>query len=54
MDAWRRGQTVSVHGWIYGINDGLVKDLQVTMFDSANLRRIRDNAIAALQQTNPN
>jgi carbonic anhydrase len=49
-DAWRRGQAVSVHGWIYGINDGLVKDLKVTMFDEANVRRIRENAIAALQQ----
>jgi carbonic anhydrase len=51
MDAWYRGQSVSVHGWIYGIHDGLVKDLRVTMFDAASVRRIRDNAIAALQQT---
>jgi len=25
--AWRRGQELSVHGWIYGIKDGLVNDL---------------------------
>ncbi|MDZ4857475.1 MAG: carbonate dehydratase [Candidatus Hydrogenedentes bacterium] len=25
--AWRRGQTLSVHGWIYGIQDGLLNDL---------------------------
>jgi carbonic anhydrase len=31
QDAWTRGQKVSVHGWIYGLSDGLVKDLQVTM-----------------------
>ena len=31
QDAWARGQQVSVHGWCYGLKDGLVKDLGVTM-----------------------
>jgi carbonic anhydrase len=31
QDAWGRGQKISVHGWIYGVSDGLAKDLQVTM-----------------------
>ncbi|MCL4699075.1 MAG: carbonic anhydrase, partial [Burkholderiaceae bacterium] len=31
QDAWARGQKVSVHGWVYGLSDGLLKDLQVTM-----------------------
>ena len=31
QDAWARGQQVSVHGWVYGLRDGLLKDLQVTM-----------------------
>jgi carbonic anhydrase len=26
-DAWDRGQKLSVHGWIYGLDDGLVRDL---------------------------
>ena len=34
QDAWTRGQKISVHGWVYGLNDGLVKDLQVTMSNS--------------------
>jgi len=29
-DAWERGQQLAVHGWIYGLNDGLLRDLQVT------------------------
>lgn len=29
QDAWRRGQDLSVHGWIYGVHDGLIQDLQV-------------------------
>jgi carbonic anhydrase len=31
QDAWARGQKVSVHGWVYGLSDGLLKDLGVTM-----------------------
>ena len=30
-DAWRRGQPLAVHGWCYGLKDGLIKDLHVTM-----------------------
>jgi carbonic anhydrase len=26
-EAWERGQTLSVHGWIYGLKDGLLRDL---------------------------
>ena len=31
QDAWARGQKVAVHGWVYGLRDGLLKDLGVTM-----------------------
>ncbi len=31
QDAWARGQKVAVHGWVYGLRDGLLKDLDVTM-----------------------
>ena len=27
QDAWQRGQTLTVHGWIYGLKDGLLHDL---------------------------
>jgi carbonic anhydrase len=29
-DAWDRGQRLSVHGWVYGLEDGLVRDLLTT------------------------
>jgi carbonic anhydrase len=29
QDAWKRGQPLTVHGWIYGLRDGLLKDLGV-------------------------
>ena len=31
QDAWERGQQVTVHGWVYGLRDGLLKDLRVSM-----------------------
>jgi carbonic anhydrase len=31
QDAWERGQKLAVHGWVYGLKDGLLKDLEVTM-----------------------
>ena len=31
QDAWARGQTLSVHGWVYSISTGLVNDLGVTV-----------------------
>ncbi len=31
QDAWERGQTLAVHGWVYGLKDGLLKNLGVTM-----------------------
>jgi len=29
-DAWTRGQEVSVHGWIYALRDGRLRDLHVS------------------------
>ncbi|MGB1140507.1 MAG: carbonate dehydratase [Halioglobus sp.] len=31
QNAWERGQPLSVHGWIYSIADGLLKDLGITV-----------------------
>jgi carbonic anhydrase len=31
LDAWARGQKLAVHGWVYSIADGLIKDLNVTV-----------------------
>lgn len=33
-DAWRRGQPLSIHGWIYSIRDGLIRDLETTVSDA--------------------
>lgn len=38
QEAWRRGAALTVHGWIYGISDGLLKDLRVSVSTAAELR----------------
>jgi len=37
QSAWQRGQELVVHGWIYGLQDGLLRDLGVTI-DNADER----------------
>jgi len=31
QDAWRRGQALTVHGWIFALRDGLIRDLEMTI-----------------------
>lgn len=35
--AWRRGQSLAVHGWVYGLTDGHLRDLDVTITSAAEL-----------------
>ncbi|MCC7462438.1 MAG: carbonate dehydratase [Gammaproteobacteria bacterium] len=47
-DAWERGQELTVHGWIYGIGDGLLRDLSVTVTGLAGARAAYQTALRAL------
>ena len=40
QDAWSRGQELTLHGWIYDIQDGLLRDLEVESSSSAALERL--------------
>ena len=31
QDAWDRGQQLTIHGWVYGLTDGLLRDLNMTV-----------------------
>jgi carbonic anhydrase len=45
QDAWRRNQPVTVHGWIYDIADGLLRDLRCTASNSEELTQVYDRAL---------
>jgi carbonic anhydrase len=47
-DAWARGQALTVHGWIYGIDDGLLRDLGFTATSLAQAARGYRRALARL------
>lgn len=47
-DAWERGQQLAVHGWIYGLQDGLLRDLNVTVAEFREINPVYDAAIGAL------
>lgn len=38
QNAWKRGQSLSIHGWVYGIKDGIIHDLEVTLETLDDLR----------------
>jgi carbonic anhydrase len=49
-DAWQRGQEVVVHGWVYGLHNGLLEDLQLTAKSLEDVGLAYDTALAQLKQ----
>jgi carbonic anhydrase len=47
-DAWRRGRNVTVHGWIYALRDGLLRDLALTVGTPADIEDAYARAIGGL------
>jgi len=48
QDAWRREQPLTVHGWIYGLKDGLMHDLGITVHRPEDLQSRYDAALKVL------
>jgi len=48
LDAWGRGQPVTLHGWVYGLHDGLLKDLHMTVDSSEAMESLYLSAIASV------
>ena len=47
-DAWDRGQQLAVHGWVYGLKDGLVRDLGSTVTKTSEAASAHQSAIGFL------
>jgi carbonic anhydrase len=47
-DAWARGQDITVHGWIYGVADGLLSDLNVSVSQEAEALECYSEAVVSL------
>ena len=51
QDAWLRKQPLTLHGWVYGLKDGLLIDLKMTVSCSEDLRVAYMKAIKAVAQS---
>lgn len=50
LDAWARGQPVTLHGWVYGLHDGLLKDLAISATTPDSLETFYVEAIKGVAQ----
>ena len=50
VDAWAKGQKVTVHGWAYGLHDGLLHDLHITVPGTDSIESLYQAAIQGVAQ----
>ena len=48
QNAWQHGQELGVHGWIYGLQDGLLRDLGISVDSPAELNAAYQSALKVL------
>ena len=41
QEAWERGQDLTVNGWIYGLKNGHIRDLEISLKGEADLQELR-------------
>ena len=51
VDAWAKGQKLSIHGWTFGVHDGLLQDLKMTISDPTELDGLYRAAVERVQDT---
>jgi carbonic anhydrase len=47
-EAWARGASIAVHGWIYSLTDGLLRDLRMCVTNETEIASCADAALAGL------
>ena len=52
QDAWGRGQQLEIHGWIYGLEDGLIRNLEISIHDEKSLKGLRNAFLFSDQRSN--
>jgi carbonic anhydrase len=50
QSAWGRKQVLAVHGWIYGLSDGLLRDLKTCITNQNELATVYGTAVAAVEE----
>jgi len=40
QNAWLEGQQLGVHGWVYSLNTGIISDMKVSTYNSANMEKV--------------
>lgn len=53
QSAWKRGQKVTLHGWVYGIQDGRLRNLEVDATSRETLEQRYRQGVSALLNGNP-
>ena len=49
-DAWARGQDLAIHGWVYSLTDGLVRDLSMDVYSADALAPVYHQALQDLRE----
>jgi carbonic anhydrase len=47
QDAWNRGQELTIHGWIYGLKDGHLRDLDITLENKTDMKTLRNRFLSS-------
>ena len=48
VDAWAKGQKVTIHGWAFGVHDGLLQDLQMSVSSTDSIEPLYRAAVAGV------
>jgi carbonic anhydrase len=49
QDAWARAQEITLHGWVYGVHDGLLQDLHMTVTHGDDLDHLYQQAVSGVR-----
>ncbi len=48
VDAWAKAQQVSIHGWAFGVHDGLLHDLEMTISSTDSIESLYQSALKSV------